>query len=395
MARSITPSAPLAPDVAKDFGVSAEWVFGALSVALLVGGLVSPRIGRWIDSFGAGRVMIVGSTLAALALAAGAISPNKETFVVALVAMQIAANSVQYGAAFALLVQLGPKVAQKIITYLTLIAGFASTIFWPITSALNVDLTWREVYMVFAAMNAVACIPIHFGLARLSASAKGKAARSAPKIVEGSLPLEARRLGFVLMVLGFSLLSLISSAILVHMVPLLSGLGLGTMAALIGTLFGPSQVASRLINVVLGRDLHPLTLTTIAAALITVALLVLATTAPSTTGALVFAALFGFGNGLFSIVTGTLPLPLFGSVGFGRLQGKIMSARLIVAATAPFVFTIATGWIGDTGTLFVTAVLGVVVILSFLKMSQIVRRLQPGTGLKRVAPNQIRDFQIS
>lgn len=359
----------LAPDVAKDFGISAEWVFGALSVALLVGGLVSPWIGRWIDSFGAGRVMTVGSTLAALALAAGAISPNEETFVVALVAMQIAANSVQYGAAFALLVQLSPNVAQKSITYLTLIAGFASTIFWPITSALHVALTWREVYLVFAAMNAVACIPIHFGLARVSSSTKGKAAKSAPKIVEGSLPPETRRLGFVLMVLGFSLLSLISSAILVHMVPLLSGLGLGTLAALIGTLFGPSQVASRLINMFLGRDLHPLTLTMIAAALITVALLVLATTAPSTSGALIFAALFGFGNGLFSIVAGTLPLSLFGSDGYGRLQGKIMSARLIVAATAPFAFAIAMGSIGDTGSLFVTAGLGIAVILSFLRIS--------------------------
>ena len=57
------------------------------------------------------------------------------------------------------------------------------------------------------------------------------------------------------MVAAFSLLSLSSSAVPVHMVPLLSGLGLGSSAALIGTLFGPSQVASWLINTLFGKNL--------------------------------------------------------------------------------------------------------------------------------------------
>ena len=57
------------------------------------------------------------------------------------------------------------------------------------------------------------------------------------------------------MTTAFALQYLASSSILVHMVPLLAGLGLGTAATIIGTLFGPSQVASRLINMMLGRNL--------------------------------------------------------------------------------------------------------------------------------------------
>ncbi|WP_342634806.1 hypothetical protein [Rhizobium phaseoli] len=75
---------------------------------------------------------------------------------------------------------------------------------------------------------------------------RGKNATAAPPRVEGILPPERRRLGFLLMVTCFSLMLLSSSAELVHMVPLLSALGLGTTAALVGTVFGPSQVASRL-----------------------------------------------------------------------------------------------------------------------------------------------------
>ena len=142
----------LAPDMAHDFGLGVEWIFGALSAALLIGGLVSPWLGRWIDRFGAGRIMTVGSTAASLALMACAAAPNSPTFVGSLIAIQVAAIFVQYGAAFALLVQMSPNTASRSITYLPLIAGFASTIFWPVTTALHASLSWQQVYLVFAGM---------------------------------------------------------------------------------------------------------------------------------------------------------------------------------------------------------------------------------------------------
>lgn len=51
--------------------------------------------------------------------------------------------------------------------------------------------------------------------------------------------------------------------------------------------------------------------------------------------------IFGMGNGLLSIVTGTLPLALFGSDGYGKLQGKMMAARLILSALAPFALALS------------------------------------------------------
>lgn len=355
----------LAPDMARDFGLSVEWMFGALSAALLVGGFVSPSLGKWIDRFGAGRIMAAGSLIAALALVACALSPNRSSFVAALIVVEVAANFVQYGAAFALLVQLSPNVAQRSITYLTLIAGFASTIFWPITTALHAHLSWQEVYLVFAGMNILVCLPVHLWLTRLAGLARRVRTASVPKIVEGSLSAGERREGFFLMVVGFSLQALVASAVLVHMVPLLSGLGLGGVAALIATLFGPAQVASRMINMLFGRNLRPVTLAAISALLMASSVAVLATTAPSIIGAMTFAVLFGFGNGLFSIVSGTLPLSLFGSEGYGKLQGKVMSARLIVSATAPFLFAISLGPLGAPVSLLLVALCGGAACVAF------------------------------
>lgn len=78
-----------------------------------------------------------------------------------------------------------------------------------------------------------------------------------------------------------------------------------------------------------------------------------------------FAVIFGMGNGLLSIVTGSLPLHLFGSKGYGQLQGKMMAARLILSALAPFVLALAMSGIGITPSLAITAGLGGLAIIAF------------------------------
>lgn len=347
----------LAADMARDLGWPTEWIFGALSAALLIGGLTAPWLGRWIDRFGAGKIMTAGSMLAAAALAGCASAPTAVAFVAALIVLEVASNLVQYGAAFALLVQIRPHAAQRSITYLTLIAGFASTVFWPITSALHAHMPWQGVYLVFAGLNLLVCLPLHAWLSH--GLAKGRRSASAPpRHIKGSLPATSRPLGLALMVIAFSLQNLIAAAVLVHMVPLLSGLGLGATAAIVGTLFGPSQVLSRFINMVFGGKLSPLMLAIISASLMTIGVVVLDSTAPSIAGAVAFAVIFGMGNGLFSIVTGSLPLTLFGSDGYGRLQGRVMSARLIVSAVAPFALSVAMVNIGIACSLGAMALLG-------------------------------------
>jgi MFS family permease len=358
----------LAPDMAAHFAWSSEWVFGALSAALLIGGLTAPWLGILFDRIGAARVMTTGSFVAAAALTVCALAPNKAAYVAALIAVEVSANLVQYGAAFALLVQIRPRVASRSITYLTLIAGFASTIFWPVTTVLHAHLSWQDVYLVFAGLNLLVCLPIHAWLSREGTSGCARASAAAPR-VEGMLPPARRRVGFAIMVTGFSLMSLVSSAVLVHLVPLLSGLGLGATAALAGTLFGPSQVGSRLINMVFGKNLPPLHLAMIAATLIPGGVLVLLFSAPSVPGAMAFAIIFGMGNGLLSIVTGTLPLHLFGSDGYGKLQGKMMAARLILSALAPFVLAFAMENIGIPSSLGITAALGGLSIVALLSIA--------------------------
>ncbi len=114
-----------------------------------------------MDGIGASTVMAVGSALSAPTLILCAWSPSVAIFALAVVLMEISSGMVQYQAAFAALVEADPRSASRSITYLTLIAGFASTIFWPIATALLGDLSWREIYLVYAGLNLAICMPLH------------------------------------------------------------------------------------------------------------------------------------------------------------------------------------------------------------------------------------------
>lgn len=360
----------LAPGIATDLNWSREWVFGALSIALLAGGFISPWVGKWMDRYGAGRIMTFGSIAAAAALAGCALAPEKATFVAGLIAIELASTFVQYGAAFALLVQIDDERAPMNITYLTLIGGFASTILWPITAALQEYLSWREVYLVYALVNLLICTPIHFWLSTLSRpKGEDRAARSRDSggnHVAGVLPVARRRGAFILMAIGFSLLSFINAATLVHMLPTLGALGLGAMGVVVSTLFGPAQVASRLTNMLFGKELRAPTLAIIAATFEPLAIAILMTSAPWIPGALAFSIIFGLGSGLSSIINGTLPLYLFGKDGYGELTGRIAAIRLTVTATAPFIYALLMENLGVTPALGFMVVLGICAIGIFL-----------------------------
>ncbi|MBU0584235.1 MAG: arsenite efflux MFS transporter ArsK [Alphaproteobacteria bacterium] len=358
----------LAPAMSADLDLPEQWVFAALSLALFLGSLLAPTAGRMADRHGAGRVMTVGSAAAALALAACALAPERFSFIAALVAMELASCFVLYATAFVAIVQIGPVGAQRSITHLTLIAGFASTIFWPVTTWLHGFLDWRAVYFVFAGLNLIVCLPIHawlLGLSRRRQMLAPGLPASAPALAQAA-PLDPAqtRIVFLLMMAGFAIGGLVLSSILIHMVPLLTAIGLGTAGTLAATLFGPSQVASRLINMLFGGRLSQALLAVIATLLLAVGLAVLLATAPSLPGIAAFVVLFGLGSGLVSIVGGTLPLEMFGRRGYGSRVGWMSAARQFSSSFAPFLFALMmarTSVPVSIGALWIVAVLGVAV----------------------------------
>ncbi|WP_331374934.1 arsenite efflux MFS transporter ArsK [Sinorhizobium chiapasense] len=370
----------LAPGMARDLGLSVEQVFGVFSASLFAGGLSAPFVGGWMDRFGAAMVMTFGSAVSALALLLCAWSPSIAVFALAIVLLEVASGMVQYQAAFAALVESRPMAASRSITYLTLIAGFASTIFWPITASLHEPFSWREIYIAYAALNLIVCLPLHYWIMRSRRSEAAKFARNDREAVVGALPAEVRRRGMLLVSLAFALQGFTLSAMLTHMVPMLGAIGFGTAAVVIGSLFGPSQVLSRLINMAFGENLSPPVLAMLSAALIVAGVLILGLSGTWLPGAVAFAICLGLGSGINSIAQGSLPLWLFGSGGYGAITGRMAAARLAAGAMAPFVFSVLMERVGSNVALMANACLGAVGIAAFVAVASAARRTATATS---------------
>jgi Major Facilitator Superfamily len=330
----------IAPALAADLSISLTFAFGAFSAALLAGALAAPIAGRWVDRVGARIVMMWGSVLAALTLAALSLVPSATGLVAVLVVVELVSVLVLYDAAFAALAQaLGAAQARRAITLMTLIGGFASTVFWPATQWLMADHGWRMTVLIYAALHVAVCLPLHASLPRWVAE-KGPVATVPSRFA----PVAADRQGEALLWLGmgFALAGVVLSGITTQLVSLLQTVGMTETAAVAaGALMGPAQVAARVVELGVGGRLHPVVTAMIACVMLAASLVLLAVLPVSFAAAALFAVVFGMASGLTSIVRGTAPLALFGSAGFGARLGWLARVRLVMAAVAPVALTFA------------------------------------------------------
>ena len=362
----------IAPRITAEFGWPPEWTFGGFAAGLLLGGAVAPLTGSLIDRHGTRVVMTAGSVLAGLSLFALSQAQGLASYVAAMVALQAVTTAVFYDAAFAALTQARGGQARRAISQLTLIGGFASTLFWPLTSALLAWLDWRSVYRLYGLSQILVCAPLHLlmlpGRVRRPLLEAAGAAAAAPAPEEADyLTGPVRRRAFLLLALAFSLQGFVVSAMAVHLLTLLRGFGLAaSVAVAIGAMLGPSQVAGRLVEMLFGRAVPPVTTAWVSASLMPVGLLLLLAggAAPAVAGA--FAVAFGISMGLSSIVRGTVPLQLFGPVGFGAMMGRLSAPGLVIKAAAPLVFAVSLERIGvSVSTLLLAAVSALAAVALF------------------------------
>ena len=335
--------AVLAPEMTKSFGWAPEWTYGAFAAGLLAGGLAAPFSGQLIDRFGTRAMMSLGTVLAAASLYALSQAREPVSFFGAMIALEVVSTLVLYDAAFTALTQAEGAGARRAISKLTLIGGFASTLFWPLTTALLAIHDWRTIYQLYAIGYLLICLPLHAVLLPARGGRKA-AALQAPQpdaSADTYLVGTARSRAFVLLALAFSLQGFVMSAMSVHMLTMLQGLGLSAVLAVtIGAMVGPSQVAGRLVEMLFGTSLEPTTTAWVSATLMPLGFALLLVSGTTATLAGLFAVAYGISMGLSSIVRGTVPLRLFGPAGYGAMLGKLSAPGLAIKAAAPVAFTV-------------------------------------------------------
>lgn len=362
--------AVLAAPMARDLGVAASTVFAAFSVALLVSALVGPWAGRRIDRLGGRPVLMASNAVFALALLALAAAQGPVGLLAAWALMGVAMGSGLYEAAFATAVRLHGTEARRSITGITLFAGFASTVGWPLSTAIELHGGWRATCMAWAGLHLLVALPLN---ALLATPAAGQGAAAVPTSAQGGahgsgggLSAAARRRAAVLMAAVFAVAWFNSTAMAAHLPMVLQASGVALAAAVgMAALVGPAQVAGRLLEFSLLRRAHPLLSARLASLAHPLGALLLL--AGGLWAAPAFVVLHGLGNGILTIAIGTLPLWVFGAQGYGQRQGLLMVPARLVQAGAPFLFGLAVARWGS-GALVLSASLALLALGALLWM---------------------------
>jgi MFS family permease len=319
----------LADDMARAAGVPRAWVFGAFSGALLLTAFLGPWVGRLIDRRGGRGVLVASNVVLAVGLVALGASNGIATQCAAWAVLGLGMALGLYDAAFATLAGIYGRDARGPITGITLIAGFASTIGWPLSALFAAQFGWREACFIWAALHIVIGLPLNLLLVPRSAG-------TAPPGGQAAASWEPRREMFLLAYV-FAAAWFVTGAMAAHLPALFERLGATTVQAVAAAaLVGPAQVAARVAEFVIMRRIHPLVSARIAASLHPIGAIVMGIF--GSPAAVAFALLHGAGNGLLTIARGTVPLALFGPVNYGARTGLLGAPARAAQAAAPLLF---------------------------------------------------------
>jgi MFS family permease len=327
----------LAGHIAAATGWSRASVTLAYSAGNLAGALAGIPAGRLLHARGPRLVMTAASVAGAAAVAGIAAAPSYGWFLIAWLAAGTASAGLYYPPAFAALTAWYGPQRVRALTTLTLAAGFASTIFAPLTSALAAHLSWRVVLLLLAGVLAVITIPAHALFLR-PPWAPGRDAASA--VTGAAAPRPDRQIlgsrAFLQLAAAATLCALAQYAALVNLVPLLEGRGMpGGLAAWALGLGGAGQVAGRLCYRPLISRLgaRPRAAVVIGAGAAATLLLGLV---PGPAALLIAASvLAGAIRGIFTLTEATLVADYWGADRYAVLNGVFNAPLLAAGALAP------------------------------------------------------------
>ena len=327
----------LAAPIRDELGMGNVAVFGSFTVGLFFSGFAAPTVGRLIDARGGRAVLAGGSAFAAAALAVLALAQGIPTLMAGFVLAGLAMAGCLYDPAFATLHRISGSAYRKAVTVLTLFGGFASTVFWPLSQFLLDAAGWRTAFGVFAALNLLVCLPVHLLLLPGGRLAHAHADSPPP---EAGGPVRHPAV-FTWLATALALGAFLASALSAHVIGLLTSSGLSARdAVLASSLVGAMQVAGRVVEFTVSRHVHAITVGTLAFTLLALALVLLTQVHGLWIAALAFAALYGWSNGVMTIVRGTVPGELLGHSGFGALLGRLAQPQFIARAIAPLALTL-------------------------------------------------------
>jgi MFS family permease len=356
--------AVLAAPIGRDLHLSTPWIYAALSLGLGVSAVLGPALGRRIDAYG-GQAVLSGSSLTfAAGLCVLALATGPLSLIVAWLVLGIAMAAGLYETAFASLTRLYGYDSRTAITGITLIAGFASTVGWPVSALLEHAIGWRGACFAWAALHICVGLPLNAWALRHGHLEH----RTEPSVADASPhPSAAPDRGVALLAFVFTASGMVSIGMATNLPRLFVAVGAAPAAAIAAaSMLGPAQVAARVLEFSARRRINPLTSARVANLLHPLASLTIAV--GGTPLIALFSVLHGAGTGMLTITRGTLPLALYGPTGYGARMGRIAAPARIGQALSPFLVGLAIESLG-ANTLMLTSGLSLAALIGLSQLA--------------------------
>jgi predicted MFS family arabinose efflux permease len=381
--------------LAVDLRTSTTTVTGSLTVSVLTSAVLAVPIGRWLDRHGGRALMTVGSLAGALLLVALAHVHTVAQLYVVQVGIGAASAASLYEAAFAVVIAFStPEQRSTAVLTVTVVAGFSSSIFLPLTGWLVAAYGWRTAVVVLAGIQTLT-VALHALVVRRPVHHQAAPSRRAPAGRVGAVRAALSDRGFWLLALGFTVHTAAISAVGVHLIAALVSFGRPPpIAATIAGLLGVLSVAGRLLTTGLQRRYRT---TTVTAAVFTVqaaAALLLPLVGASTGGAVGAVIGFGIGFGVATIAKPVLLTERYDTRRYATLAGILVVPMTLAKAAAPLAAAALHGYAGSYTPVFtavaVCCALGAVAIAAAGLARLTAARAQGPTAARAQGPTAAR-----
>ncbi|MFN3462004.1 MAG: MFS transporter [Oceanibaculum sp.] len=328
----------LADPIGRALMADKDQVYLAATLALLVSGLAAYPIGAAIDRGHGRQVLVGGAALGGVMFAALALVDSLAGLYLVFVGIGLALAMSLYEPAFAVLVHRLGSQARAGITALTLWGGFASTVFIPFDQFLLDRLDWREAVLLLAAIQLVVgggcnALAVRGPAAPAISDLTAQRARTGWPVLRWAL---GRRAFWGLVVTNVCYAATYI-ALTYHLYPLLIERGFDAAAAVAGiAIFGPAQVAGRVLVWLFARNRPVRLIGSVVTALFPAAFAIAAWMPADFRWLAVFAILLGTANGILTIVRGLAVPEFLTRDGYGALNGAISLPATLAKGAAPF-----------------------------------------------------------
>lgn len=328
------------PALLLELEAETGWGKATLALGPTLGFLIMAGLtvvtGRLVDRGFGGEMLIWGPVLVALGVLGLGVAPTPGMWLAAWALIGVAQAGCLYETCFAFLTRRLGDGARAAITRVTLIAGFAGTLAFPLGHWVGEAFGGQGGMLVFAALTLIA-VPCNVWAVRSLRRRERAGARPAPT-PPGMLGAAVRKPAFWIIAAAFTAIYLNHGILLTYVLVLFADRGAPAgLAALAAAAVGPSQVAGRLILLALGARVSTGQATKVAVGGIVLAGVILWAAGMAPILIFAFALAQGAGAGLMSILRPVLIAEVLGREGFGVISGAVAVAPILASAAAPSV----------------------------------------------------------